>query len=251
MELCSLPAIYLGPNYGGGSDDNGDLLQKIPCMYCYTQFPQPCSRPPPTHTSAGDSWTLTGKSGSASHGVTAPFSWVLVHKVLFVPSKNLFPSPVVGLMATSSKTAYAVPKSVAPALLTLTSTGDAQTQFCLGLCGVPGSWCRQGLFEPSDHLCLYIYSKCRLASPTILLGLLLCPWTWGILTATPAPTILLAFLRPWTWGIFSRQSSKAQPLLLTLDVRWLLSATRGSSAILLSVDLVIDIPASNRFCIAL
>ena len=35
MELCSLPAIYLRPNYGGGNEDNGDLLQKIPCMYCY------------------------------------------------------------------------------------------------------------------------------------------------------------------------------------------------------------------------
>ena len=120
-------------------------------------------------------------------------------------------SSMMGLMATSSKRAYAVPKSVAPALLTLTSTGDAQTQFCLGLCGVPGSWCRQGLFEPSDHLCRDIYSKCKLACPTILLGLLLCPWTWGILTATPAPTILLVFLRPWMWGISSRQSSKAQP----------------------------------------
>ena len=41
--------------------------------------PQPCSRPPPTHTTTGDSWTLTGKSGSVSCGVTAPFSWVLVH----------------------------------------------------------------------------------------------------------------------------------------------------------------------------
>ena len=40
--------------------------------------PQPCSRPPPTHTTTGDSWTLTGKSGSVSCGVTA-FSWVLVH----------------------------------------------------------------------------------------------------------------------------------------------------------------------------
>ena len=44
--------------------------------------------PPP------DSWTLTGMSESVSCGVTAPFSWVLVHKVLFVPSKSLFPSPV-------------------------------------------------------------------------------------------------------------------------------------------------------------
>ena len=33
-------------------------------------------------------------------------------------------------------------------LLTHTSTGDAQTHFCLSLCGVPGSWCTRGLFEP-------------------------------------------------------------------------------------------------------
>ena len=32
----------------------------------------------PSHTSTGDSWTLTGNSGSVSCGVTAPFSWVLV-----------------------------------------------------------------------------------------------------------------------------------------------------------------------------
>ena len=29
-----------------------------------------------------------------------------------------------------------------------TFTGDTQTQFCLSLCGVPGSWCAQSLFEP-------------------------------------------------------------------------------------------------------
>ena len=34
-------------------------------------------------------------------------------------------------------------------LLTWTSAGDTQTQFCLSLCGVSGSW---GLFEPSEHL---------------------------------------------------------------------------------------------------
>ena len=37
-------------------------------------------------------------------------------------------------------------------LLTRTSTGDTQTQFCLSLCGVSGSWCAQGMFEPSEHL---------------------------------------------------------------------------------------------------
>ena len=58
-----------------------------------TQCPQLCSRPPLTHTSAGDSWTLTGKSGSVSFGITAPFPWILpgAHKILSVPSKSLFP----------------------------------------------------------------------------------------------------------------------------------------------------------------
>ena len=37
-------------------------------------------------------------------------------------------------------------------LLTHTSAGDTQTQFCLSLCGVSGSWCSQSLFEPSEHL---------------------------------------------------------------------------------------------------
>ena len=61
---------------------------------CYTPCSQSCSRPPLTHTSPADSWTFKGKSGSVSCGVTAPFFWVLVHKVLFVPSKSLFPSSV-------------------------------------------------------------------------------------------------------------------------------------------------------------
>ena len=59
-----------------------------------TQCSRPCSRPSLTYTFPRDSWTLLGNSGSISCGVTAPFSWVLVHKFLFVPSKSLFPSPV-------------------------------------------------------------------------------------------------------------------------------------------------------------
>ena len=84
----------LRPNYGGGNEDNGDL-QKVPYMHCYTQCPQPCSRPPPTHASTRDSWTLTGKSGLVSCGVTAPFSWVLVHTNFCVfPPRVCCPSPV-------------------------------------------------------------------------------------------------------------------------------------------------------------
>ena len=34
----------------------------------------------------------------------------------------------------------------------LTSSGDTQTQFCLSVCRASGSWCTQGMFEPSKHL---------------------------------------------------------------------------------------------------
>ena len=50
--------------YGGGNEDNGDLLQKVPCKHCYIQCPESCSRPQSTHASVGDSWTFMGKSGS-------------------------------------------------------------------------------------------------------------------------------------------------------------------------------------------
>ena len=40
-----LSSFYLWPSYSGGNEDNGDLLQKIPCVYCYTQCAQPCSKP--------------------------------------------------------------------------------------------------------------------------------------------------------------------------------------------------------------
>ena len=58
-------------------------------------------------------------------------------------------------------------------LLTRTSTGDTQTQFCLSLCGVSGSWCAQGLFEPSK--CLW--------------------WVWDLILNTISP------LLPSYWGV--------------------------------------------------
>ena len=33
----------LRQNYGVGNEDNGDFLQKIPCMYCYTQCSYPAA----------------------------------------------------------------------------------------------------------------------------------------------------------------------------------------------------------------
>ena len=96
-------------------------LQKVPCGHCYTQFPQPCSSLLRNLSPTRDSWTLTGKSGSVSCGATAPFSWVLVHtRFCLCPPRVCFQSCVssggslVGLMVTSSKRAYAIPRSAAP-----------------------------------------------------------------------------------------------------------------------------------------
>ena len=55
----------LRPNYGGGNEDNSDLLQKIPCTHCYTQCPDSAvghcwpTAPPETH---GHSWARLGQS---------------------------------------------------------------------------------------------------------------------------------------------------------------------------------------------
>ena len=82
------------PNQGGGSEDNGHLLPKVSGRHCCTQCPRPCSSTLPTHSSARDSWTLTGKSGSVPCGVPASFSWVLGHtRLCLCPPRVCFPSP--------------------------------------------------------------------------------------------------------------------------------------------------------------
>ena len=74
--------------------------------------PQPCSGPPLTHASAGDSWTRMGKSGSVSGDHCSFLLGPCAHKVFFVPSKILFPQicvcsgrSMVRLMAISSQRA--------------------------------------------------------------------------------------------------------------------------------------------------
>ena len=57
-------------------------------------------------------------------------------------------------------------------LLIHTFSGDIQTQFWLSFCGVSGSWCAQGLFEPSEHLC-------RVRSLILNAILPLLPSCWG------------------------------------------------------------------------
>ena len=97
----------LRPNYGGGNEDNGDLLHKVPMLALLHSVPLL------THTSIRDYWTLTGKSGSVSYGVTASFFWVLVHTDSVCALQGSV-SPVLykfwqlyrGLMVTSFKRAF-------------------------------------------------------------------------------------------------------------------------------------------------
>ena len=110
------------------------------------------------------------------------------HKVLFVPSESV--SPVLckfwhlysGLMATSLKRAYAIPRSAAtraPALQHSTAdSGDTQTRFCLSLCGLSGSQSTQGMFEPPEH-----------------------PWrVWGLILNVVSPLLLSCWGFPFALG---------------------------------------------------
>ena len=161
--------IDLRPNYDGGNEDNDDLLPKVPCVHCCHELPCSCSRPPPTHASAKDSWTLTGKSGSVYFGVTAPFFWVLAC-TWFVCALQESVSPVLckfwqlyggvngdllqeGLCCTQVCCTQS-PYCCGRPLLTRTSAGDIQTQIWFSLCGFSGFWCIQGLFVPSVCLSL-------------------------------------------------------------------------------------------------
>ena len=64
-------------------------------------------------------------------------------------------------------------------LLTHTSAGGSSGSVS---CGVPGSWCAQGFVWAfrASLVSMGFDSKCNFAPPTNLLGLFLCPWTWGI-----------------------------------------------------------------------
>ena len=117
-----VPSLFfdLRTNYGGGHEDNGNLLQKVPCTHCYTQCPKPSCRPPLTHASARDSWTFTVNLGQSLMGslLLSPGSCNAQHSVCALQESV---SPVLckfwwlygELMVTSSKRAYAIPRSTA------------------------------------------------------------------------------------------------------------------------------------------
>ena len=209
-------------------------------MYCYTHCPQPGSRPPPTHASAGDCWTFLVSLGQSLVGslLLSPVFWCT--RFCLCPPRVYFPvlckfwqlyGRVNGDLLQeglchNEGCCTQSPSSCGSPLLTHTSTGDAQTQFCLSFCGVPGSWCAQDLFEPSEHLWLVWGLILNVNSPLL-------PSCWGFpfalghgvsphshFSTTQLP--LKRLLSCWCFSDVGRgvsphgRSSEAQPPLLTL-----------------------------------
>ena len=154
----------LRPNYGGGNEDNGDLCQKVPCTHCYISALNPAADhcwPTSLQETPGHSQASLGQSLEGSL-LLSPGSWCAQG---FVCALQESVSPVLCkfwwlycgvnsdfLQEDLCHTQVYCTQSPCPGhspLLTCTSTGDTQTQFCLSLCGVSGSWCAQGIFEPS------------------------------------------------------------------------------------------------------
>ena len=139
-----------------------DTLSKS-SMHCCTQCPQPFSRPLRTHTSTGDSRTLTASLDQWLVGslLLSLGSWCtrfcLCTPRVYFPALCKFWQLYGGvngdlLQEGLYHTQVCCTQNPCPCgrpLLARTSTGDAQTQFCLSLCGVSGSWCTKGVFEPS------------------------------------------------------------------------------------------------------
>ena len=185
-------------------------------------------QPTPPLETPGHSWASLGQSLVGSL-LLSPGSWCTRFCCALQESISQScvssGSSMVGLMVTSSKRAYAIPKSAVPRAPVPVADHcqpvSPQGTLCLSLCGVPGSWYMQDLFEPSAHL----WPEHEFALLTILLGLLLCPWMWDI-SSQPFQRLLSY----WGFSDFGcgvsphGSSSKAQLPLLILDMGYLFTA---------------------------
>ena len=174
------------------------LLHSVrPVLQQVTADPPPCRRLLDTHRQVWVSLLWGHCSFLLGPGV---------HKVFFVPSKSLFPQScvssggsMVGLMVTSSKRAYAIPRSTAPR-----APAPADPYLLRRYSNTILSQSLRGLWVPvctryvwalwGSLMGMGFASKQDFAPPTFLLGLF-CPWIWDISSqplqhhavATPVP----------------------------------------------------------------
>ena len=196
------PPFCLTWDHGESNEDNGDLLQKVPCKHCCTQCPWPWGTPiadPCLHQALLEThWQVWV---SLLYGHWSFFLGSGRHKVLFVPSKSLFPYSCAssgwlygrvngnllqeGLCHTQvccTQSPYPSFRPLSMGMMMHTSAGDPQTfkahlsQSLWGLL-VHTRFCLSPLIISGGYR-VWFYS--RFFPPTILLGFLLCPWTLGI-----------------------------------------------------------------------
>ena len=121
----------------------------------YCQCPRPRREPQPPPASSGDPWTLAGRSGSVSYGVTAPSPWVLMHTLLCVcpPKWSLcFPqscqNPAIKSHSPSKSDSPGIPAPIAGppvwkpdvGLRTFTPMGGLLWYNCSLVCESPTQW---------------------------------------------------------------------------------------------------------------
>ena len=201
------------PNSGGGNEDNGDLLPKVPWTHCYTEPPtlQQATTDPRLHRRLRDTYRQARDSLLCHHsfllGLGAQGS-VCTHQESVSPVLCKFWKLYGGVNGDLLQEglchtqAYCTqsPCHCGSPLLTRISTRDTQTQLCLSLCGVFVSWCAQGLFEPFEHLWQVWGLILNMISPLL-------PSCWGFfalgcgdpLTVVPAPHSHGCKLS-FTWG---------------------------------------------------
>ena len=117
LGLCFLLVTY----YGGGNEDNGTSFKRSHAGTTNLGAPNPAADncwPMHLPETPGHSWASLGQSLVGSL-LLSPGSWyaqgsVYALQVSFPQSCISSGSSVLGLMATSSKRAYAIPKSAAP-----------------------------------------------------------------------------------------------------------------------------------------
>ena len=170
-------------NHGGGYKDNGDCLQKVPCRTTTLSAPDPAAghrrpmSPPETPGHSGaclgqfvglllllspGSWRTQGSVCTLQDSVSpvlCKFWWLYGGVNGDLLQEGLCHTHVCGTQS---------PCPCGSLLLTCTSTGDTQTQFWLGLCGVFGAWCTQGFFESSKCLWWVWNFILNLISPLLL-----------------------------------------------------------------------------------
>ena len=156
----------LRPNYGGGGEDNAASFRRSHAGTATLSAPSPAAghrRPTPPPETPGHSqqvWVslLWGRCsflmGPGAQGSVCALQESVspgLCKFWWLDGGDHGDLLQEGLCYTQVCCTQS-PYPCSRPLLTRTSSGDTKIQFCLSLCGVSGSWCAQGLFEPSEHL---------------------------------------------------------------------------------------------------